>query len=293
MSKIEDALKKARANKLTVNKDAGLTNNKNSIIASKQELVESGFDGIDTIQHKASTSEIALMEHGDLLETTALSNLKIISPTMYDESVANTYRDLRTKLIQKCQGKNFVVMLTSTVDDQSSCITSLNLATAFSFDESKTSLIIDSNISNPQLEYCLERTYEKGLTDYLESDKVNAKDVIHPTGIQRLKAIPAGQKRETAHEYFTSLRMRGLVSDLIKRYSDRYIFINSAPIITSADSRILCELCDFVILVVPYGTSSQAKIKEAVDSIGTDKFAGVVFSEIPRVPSFSKLKKHL
>jgi len=293
MSKIEDALKKAKANQLTLNKQARSTNVSRSSNESKQELVESSFGGLDTVQRKASTSEIALMEHGDLLETTALSNLKIISPKMYDESVANTYRDLRTKLIQKCQGKNFVVMLTSTVDDHSSCITALNLATAFSFDESKTSLIIDSNISSPQLEYCLERNYEKGLTDYLENDEINAKDVIQPTGIERLKAIPAGQQRETAHEYFTSLRMRGLVSDLIKRYSDRYIFINSAPIITSADSRILCELCDFVILVVPYGTSSQTKIKEAVDSIGADKFVGVVFSEVLRVPSFSKLKKHL
>jgi len=284
MSKIEDALNKAKSKQLSVIGE--------KVDSNAKELVKADVTGIDTIQHKTSASEIGLMEHGDLLETTALSNMKIISSKMHDNTVANTYRDLRTKLIQKCQGKNFVAMLTSTVDGDSSCFTTVNLATAFAFDESKTSLIIDSNISNPQFEHCLEHRYEFGLTDYLENDDISAQDVIQPTGIQRLKAIPAGQPREVAHEYFTSLRMRSLVSDLIGRYSDRYIFINSAPISESADSRILCELCDFVILVVPYGSSSQNKISEAVESIGEDKFAGIVFSDVPRVPSFRKRTKN-
>ena len=292
MSKIEDALNKAKVNKLKANSiirtehseytNAEYTNAEHKNSGQLTTIEQTEFD---TVQYKASMSEITLMENGELLEAKQLSDMKIISSKMYDNSIANNYRDLRTKLIQRCQGKNFVVMLTSTADDYSSCTTAVNLATAFTFDESKTSLVIDSNINNPQLESCLNCNSGYGLTDYLENEEVNIESVIQKTGIPRLKAISAGKPREAAYEYYTSLRMRKLLSDLLKRYSDRYIFINSAPIADSADARILSDLCDFVILVVPYGKSSKNNINKAVDSIGKDKFAGVVFSEVPRLPS--------
>ncbi|MFK5948352.1 MAG: hypothetical protein QM500_06245 [Methylococcales bacterium] len=286
MSKIEEALNKARESRAQGKTEIRtLEDSQQDRFSLRNELVSKDVDGT-VIQRVSPTKEIALMDSGDVFDNNRLSELKIIYTEMADSKTANTYRDLRTKLVQKSKGKNFIVMVTSCVQGDSG-LTALNIAAAFSFDESKTSLLIDCNLRDPKLDRLLLMEADKGLTDYLENDNIKIDNIMHTTGIKRLKVIPAGTFRETATEFFTSLRMRGLMSSLLARYTDRYIFLNSAPICDSADTRILVELCDFVILVVPYGTSTKNRIKESAEAIGPDKLLGVVFNDKPTLPKFN------
>ena len=285
MSKIEEALKKAKASRGdNVTSIRASSNMMAARSAEKSMVVGRETMGNSIVRHDTSTKEIALMNNGELLEQHELAEMRVIHSDMQDAGIANSYRDLRTKLIQHSQGRNFIAMLTSCVAGEDSSSTSLNLATAFSFDESKTSLLIDCNLNNPRLDAFLGLETDAGLTDYLENEHIDIESILHTTGIKRLKMIPAGTSRETATEYFTSLRMRQLMSGLLSRYDDRYIFIDAAPITESADTRILVELCDFVLLVVPYGRVTKNRIREAADAIGKDKLLGVVFNDIPRMP---------
>lgn len=290
MSKIEEALKKARQSKLSKNTGLKVIEQNNSQDQDLVELKQSYLKGAE-ILHESSSKEISLMKTGDIFDKSTLSNLKIIHAEMADTKIANIYRDLRTKLIQKSGGKNFTAMVTSCSAAIDSAMTSLNIAAAFSFDESKTSLLIDCNLNNPKLDSLLNMEADKGLTDYMENKSIQVETIMHETGIKRLKVIPAGVFRETATEYFTSLRMRNLMHSLLARYNDRYIFLDTAPITESADTRILVELCDLVILAVPYGSATKGKIREAMEAIGEEKLLGVVFIDIPKFPkmSFSSL----
>jgi len=292
MSKIEEALKKAKLSRAKTGSELSILSPTN-----KEELRQSSIRDLalhesanrDTgsiVRRESSAKEIALMKEKGLYDNNDFSELKIIYSEMHDNKTANTYRDLRTKLIQRNHGRNFIVMLTSCDQSVDSAAAALNLATAFSFDESKTSLLIDCNLNNPQFDSILDLESKKGLTDYLENDDVDIESILHSTGIKRLRMIPAGESRETATEYFTSLRMRDLMLNLLTRYSDRYIFINSPPVLDSADTRILIELCDFVVLIVPYGRATKSRIKDAVNAIGKDKLMGVVFNDIPKIPRF-------
>ena len=287
MSKIEDALTKAKESRNSKVTTIRSTADVNSKLSNVRSLVTNKDNNETAVTKRgSSTKEIALMEDGDILENRQLSELKIIFSEMPNSKIANTYRDLRTNLIQKSQGNNFIVMVTSCFPGPDSSSVALNLATAFSFDESKTSLLIDCDLNNPKLDTLLGMESDNGLTDYLENEDIDIDTILHKTGIKRLRMIPAGTSKETAVEYFTSLRMRELMSNLLSRYSDRYIFIDSASIVDSADTRILVELCDFVLLVVPYGTATKNRVKAAADAIGQDKLLGVVFNDIPKVPGF-------
>ncbi len=294
MSKIEDALNKAKLSRskgLTVVKSEQRFEKKSDASMSMTtRLNVVGSSHISTINHTTSVKKIALMDDGHLLENNALSELKIIFSDMPDNKIADVYRDLRTKLIQKSNAKNVSVMLTSCVPGYYSSMTSLNLAAAFSLDESKTSLLVDCNLNSPQLDKKLNLTGNLGLTDYLEDENVSVDSILQPSGVKRLRIISAGKSRETATEYFTSLRMRNLMSDLLARYSDRYLFIDAAPIVDSADTRILVELCDLVILVVPYAKATKNRVLDAAKSIGKDKLLGVVFVDKPAVPQFSAIR---
>ncbi|VAW57582.1 hypothetical protein MNBD_GAMMA07-1701 [hydrothermal vent metagenome] len=300
MSKIEDALnkKKDNANKALPKSNLSKSNldKKSKIQESlevtpdhkkKQNLVVSTEMSSVLVNRRSSVKEIAKMKQRNLIKSDDLAELKIINSSMDDIQLANTYRNLRTKLLQSSKGKNFIAMVTSVVQDIHSSNTLLNIATAFSLDEGKTSLLLDCNINNPQLDYMLNMEDSLGITNYLEDERINIETIVHESGIKRLRVIPAGTQRETAIEYFTSLRMKNLTASLLNRYSDRYIFIDSPPVIGSADTKILAELCDFVILVVPYGTASINRIRDAANAIGKDKLLGVIFSEIPKLPSSS------
>lgn len=284
MSKIEDALKKIK-----ISRNKGLT-----IIESDQsdEYKKSNVKDLNvSLARKSSSNEIAKMENDELLSNAELSELKIIYSDMLDNKIADTYRDLRTKIVQKSNAKNVSVMLTSCVPGYYSNMEALNLAAAFSFDDSKTSLLVECNLNNPQLDTILNLTEKQGLIDYLEDENIPVESIVHESGIKRLRVVPACASREIITEYFTSLRMKGLMSELLTRYSDRYIFVDTAPIVESADTRILVELCDYVLLVVPYGKTTKTRLKEAIEAIHPDKLLGIIFSDKPSMPSLSSLKK--
>ncbi|MFK5893260.1 MAG: CpsD/CapB family tyrosine-protein kinase [Pseudomonadota bacterium] len=277
MSKIEDALNKARIE--------GNNYSPRQSSSKNTELVSSAAgNNSSQLAIRSDYQEIVLMNDSELLDTDQLSDLGIIYSGMSDRKQANNYRDIRTKLIQKNNGNNFIVMITSCYSEDVSEFT-LNLATAFTFDESKTSLLIDTNLHSSDLDNKLNLESNLGLTDYLTNDEIDIESIVLRSGIKRLRVIPVGTQNETVSECFTSLKMRDLMSDLLSRYSDRYIFINSAPVKDSADTRILLELCDYVVLTVPYGTSSVSSIKDAADAIGENKLLGVVFNDIPNLAS--------
>jgi Mrp family chromosome partitioning ATPase len=79
--------------------------------------------------------------------------------------------------------------------------------------------------------------------------------------------------------------MRHLLSELRQRYVDRFIILDAPPITDSADARILAELADYAVLVVPYGAATEAQITAAAKLIGEKKLLGVVFSDMPRMPT--------
>ena len=291
MSKIEDALRKAKRNHESKKNSSSSLTLLRGVRHDNQFLPEnsSNENANEAIKYTSNSKEIALMVEDELFDSHKLSELKIISSNMNESKVANTYRELRTKLLHKSQGKNFIVMVTSCIDDDSSSSVILNMASAFTFEETKTSLIIDCNLSKPRLNEDLQKEVDIGLIDYLKDENIDAESILYKTGIKRLRMIPAGRASESASEYFTSQRMRSLMSGLLRRYSDRYIFINTPPITESADSKILAELCDFTVLVVPYATTSKAKVKEASNKLGKDKLLGVVFSDIPKSPQLGFL----
>ena len=226
----------------------------------------------------AASRQIAGMAEPTKLTADELDAKKIIHPDMSDHRNIDIYRELRTKLTHLAKGENQITMVSSVCPKGGSTHVALNLAAAFSLDESKTSLLIDCNLRAPGLHDRLYLDPEYGLTDFLEKEVVGIDSITYATGIPRLRLIPVGRKREAASEFFTSLRMKAFLDVLKRRYPDRHIFVDAPPVGSSADARILAHLCDRSILVVPYGRVIESQIYAAIDAIGEEKLAGVILN---------------
>ncbi|ABD80010.1 XRE family transcriptional regulator [Saccharophagus degradans] len=220
-------------------------------------------------------SEIHRFSHAEL------DSLKILYPSGANDLRLKVFRDLRTRVYASAPGKNFTCMVTSVVPDGGCTYVVNNLAAAIALDKTRTSLVVDCNFYAPSADSLIVTDTDVGLTDYLDSADMGVESIVYASGIPRVRVIPAGGNTEGATERLSSMRMHAFLDELKTRYSDRYILID-APAVGeyAADTRIMASLCDFVLLVVPYGKVTEAQIRSAVDAIGEKRLVGMVFNHM-------------
>ncbi len=237
-------------------------------------------EGKPPLYDEEAQEEIRRMAEVGRLSYAEMESLGLIYPGMRQSQALNAFRELRTNLYQAAAGKqNFVLLISAIVPGGGASYVSLNLGAAIALDESRTSIVVDCNIYDPSLHKLLPVDPDYGLVDYLENVSLDIKDVIYATGVRRLRLIPAGNRRDPGAEFFTSSRMRRFVDELRDRYRDRNVIIDAPPLSTSADARILAELADFIVLVVPSGRVAEGQLRATLDVLPERKLLGVVFNQ--------------
>lgn len=229
--------------------------------------------------HVPSHRSIARISGGSALTPTQLRDRALIYRTDVARPEVDAFRDLRTKLLAMVEG-NFVTLVAPVSRNCGGSFVARNLAAAMAFDETKSALLMDCDLRHPSQDATMRiPTPTGGLTDYLEDPEADVSTVLYDTGVPRLRLLPAGRRRETGAEYFSTFRMRLLLDSLRSRYPDRYVVIDSPPVIGSPDARILADLSDVVVLVAGYGRDTPATIAQAAGNFDPAKFAGVLFNE--------------
>jgi len=210
---------------------------------------------------------------------TELDQFKVLYQGMSNTQMLRVFRDLRTRVYSRAQGQNFICMITSVVPKGGCSYVTKNLAAAIALDKTRTSLVVDANFYAPSMGELVVTEADQGLTDYLDSGTLGVESIVYASGIPRVRVIPVGGNTEGATERLSSVRMQAFLNELKTRYSDRYILLDAPSVGEyAAEARIMAGLCDFVILVVPYGKVTESQVKGAVDAIGEKCLAGLVFN---------------
>lgn len=245
----------------------------------------------DEVGEVKAVEQSALRETGSELMIRRMQDLAPIGPYLRkanrlieydigDRRVVEAFRNLRTLLLQQAGQGNFITLVTSVKPDSGTSFVARNLAAAFAFDPTKTSLLVDCNRVNPSLDRLLQVDDCLGLTDLLENPReVNIEQVIHSTGIPRLRAIPIGRSRFEPVEFFTTVRMHACMDILARRYPDRYIVLDSPAVQESADAQILADWCDYIVVVVRDGEVDKNDLLSTIAAFPKEKFVGVVYND--------------
>ncbi|WP_246180452.1 polysaccharide biosynthesis protein [Marinobacter changyiensis] len=242
-------------------------------------LVPSSLElGPGAVDKYVISKQIARMQEPRTLTCDDLDERRIIYPESPNRDLVNRFRSLRTQLLERSGGNNFTMVVSGASEGAGASFIALNLAAAFAFDEAKTALIIDCNLRDPALHSTLDIVPESGLTDFLDDPDYDIARILYPTGIPRLRLIPAGSRRETSSEFFTSFRMKQFLQAIRRRYPDRFIVLDTAPISDSPDARILTELCDYTLMVVPHGKITPGRVEELSMSFNQQKFVGTIIN---------------
>jgi Mrp family chromosome partitioning ATPase len=74
--------------------------------------------------------------------------------------------------------------------------------------------------------------------------------------------------------------MEALIRELKERYSDRYIILDSTPILATSEPEVLSKLVDGIIFVVRAGQTPRETVKQAISALEKDKILGVVLNDL-------------
>jgi exopolysaccharide/PEP-CTERM locus tyrosine autokinase len=194
--------------------------------------------------------------------------------------VSEEYRKLKSVVSAFAQQGEFknVIMVTSSVASEGKSITSLNLAITLSQELDHTVLLVDADLRKPSLQGYLGMKPAKGLSDYLNGEAALTGLLIN-TGIGRLTLLPAGTPLRNPVELFSSQKMRDFIVEIKTRYPDRYIIIDTPPLLPFAETRSLGALVDGVLFVIREGQITPENIQEAINTLDSSKLIGAVYNE--------------
>ena len=192
--------------------------------------------------------------------------------------VLESFRRLRTKIIHPAQGEPAKsILVTSAAQGAGKSFVCANLGTIMAQGVDQHALMVDCDLRRPTLAHLFGVDGREGLADHLR-DGTDLSTLIRKTSLNRLSLIPAGIPPQNPSELLTSEKMPALVNELVGRYHDRFIILDSPPAQAASETAILAQHVDKVVIVVRWGGAGREQVKRLVEQIGREKILGVVFN---------------
>lgn len=261
MSRIEDALKKATEKRAETTDSRG---------------PDKPSQAAQAVQLPPQVAQEAL--------TRAREQRMLVSMNEPVSLAAEEFRKLKQDLVRKARRGNAqnTILVTSGAVSEGKSVTAVNLAISLAQEFDHTVLLIDADIRSPSCHelLCLENGY--GLSDCLIDGAGIDKGLIK-TGIGKLTFLPAGTPVPNVGELLASRRMEETLGEMKNRYADRFIIIDSPPILPFAESRNLSRLADGVVLVVKEGQSTQTELRETLEALHGADILGAVYTHARQV----------
>ncbi|MGF1547576.1 MAG: hypothetical protein ACFCUG_09625 [Thiotrichales bacterium] len=229
-----------------------------------------------------SKEQIQRMSQPFLFTREELVAHRIVHQGDYNADSLEILQNLRNRIIIKNNGLGATTLVTSVGSSDEPIYLARSLAAMLSTDESKTSLLLELRETGSRLTG--SRNDKPGVSDFAYDESRTVKEVLHPTGVPRMRIVPFGTHEFLGHEYLRSTRLRMLIKDITRRYPrERFTVIDAPAVDKVPDVELLNEYADQILLCIPYGKVSEKDISHALSRIDKDKLIGSVVVGMPRM----------
>lgn len=203
---------------------------------------------------------------------------KIVTYFQPGSIVAEQFRKLRTYLTV-IENKPKTILLTSSYSGEGKSLIAINLAITIAVELNSYAMLVDCDLRNPTLSKWFGMTESRGLSDYLLGDD-DLPGLMVKTQIDKLTLLTGGSTQDNPVELIASKRMVTLVNELKSRYNDRYIILDSSPVLATTEPNVLNNVVDGIIFVIRAGETPREWVKQAVKVLGKEKIIGVVLNDM-------------
>ncbi len=199
--------------------------------------------------------------------------------------VAEAARSVRTAVYfaSRSNPAKVILVASPTHGDGKSTFVS-NLAIAMAQAGSRT-LLLDTNFRDPALGTIFDIQPAAGLSEVL-SGRMTTERAISRTPVEGLEVLPAGPIPRNPSEMLNSPAFAKLIETLADRY--QCILMDSPPVLSVTDARILGATADLTLFVVRTGVTSRKAADQGLDmllSVGSRVLGAVVNDVVRRRPN--------
>ncbi|HZO38328.1 MAG TPA: CpsD/CapB family tyrosine-protein kinase [Methylomirabilota bacterium] len=206
--------------------------------------------------------------------------VSLLSPTSFE---AEQYRALRHLIEQRQASATLsVIAVSSPSVADGKTTTAINLAGAFAQAQSARVLLIDADLRGADLSAHLgiDEHLGPGLVDAILDPNLTLEAVARPHPYFNLSVIEAGRLPTAPYEVLKSPRVGELLAEARRTYD--CIIIDTAPIVSIPDSRIIAKWVDGFLIVVAANRTPRKLFDEALSLIEPEKIVGLVFNSDER-----------
>ena len=212
-------------------------------------------------------------------DDTILDN-KLVSFFQPGSIVAEQFRKLRTFLFRpSLQNPPKTILVTSAFSGEGKSLVAINLAICIAIELQSHALLVDCDLRNPTLSRWFGMKESKGLSDFLLG-QAELPDLLVKTQVDKLSLLCGGSSQDNPVELIGSKKMETLVEELKSRYSDRYIILDSSPVLATTEPNVLDKMVDGILLVIRAGETPRESVQQAVKLLKTEKIIGAVLNDM-------------
>ena len=203
-----------------------------------------------------------------------------------EDKMTDQLKILRTRILNRLEeiGGN-CLLVTSANPYEGKTFTSINLAISIAQELSRSVLLVDADL-RPQTPNhqdfgsdFLGFHSNSGLSDYL-LQKAEIPDLLLNPKIKKLTILPGGDSLPNSAELLGSSRMKTLVTEMKKRYSnDRIIILDSPALLTCPDPLVLSRYADGILLVVESEKTPAKDLKRTMELLNGKPVLGTLMNK--------------
>lgn len=236
-------------------------------LPSKSSLAKALLPGARNKGEEAEEPSLALARREDV------DPVELITWKRGPSAVAEAFRSVLTSILFSSEdGKRpRVLVLTSVSPGEGKTTVATNLAIALAEINHRT-LLIDADLRKPRIHELFELDVQRGLADVLnqrgELREGDLEGLVYESPVENLYVLPAGQATHASSSLLYSDRMVALLERMEREFD--MLIIDTPPVGSLPDARILGRMADGVVFVVKAGQTTRDALLAARQRLASD-----------------------
>ncbi|HEY4275937.1 MAG TPA: hypothetical protein VGM68_10660 [Rhizomicrobium sp.] len=195
----------------------------------------------------------------------------VVTPHFDESRTREDFRVVKRHILSRInntpveEGKDpRTILITSASPREGKTTVTLGLAMSFIFERDYSVILIDADMRSPELSRRMGLSGELGLLDFLENEEIGIEDIVYPTSVKGVYAVPSGLPRITAPELITSDRMTQLLKTFHDGTEKRIVIIDSGSVLACSETISLAGYAGQVLFVAAKGQTRRKDIDEGL-----------------------------
>jgi exopolysaccharide/PEP-CTERM locus tyrosine autokinase len=234
----------------------------------------------DVEEEKKEKPEKPLVPRAPRVVEGIAANQRLVAYYEPGSLAAEQFRKLRTQLLRlRLSRPPRTILVTSATAGEGKTLVAANLAAGIAYDLNAYALLVDCDLRNPSLGQWFSLNNGYGLADYLIGKK-EIPELLLKTEVEKLKVLLSGTMQDNPTELIGSAKMEALIQEFKSRYNDRYVILDSPPLLSTSEPEVLSKFVDGIVIVVRAGVTPRENLKQAISSLEKEKILGFVLNDL-------------